>query len=167
MLYTGPIHSVAFSNWQRSNLEQLTAYVERLPEDYAHFGMGSYFLGEEGDYRPGVSVHECGTTACFLGHAVAAGVSAPRLEGYPHEIDWSLFSADFVPEGQGLENWAWLFSGYWAGFDDSARGAAQRSRFMLRHEGVPADFLAVYNSRGYYDRFLPIYNQPEYSAVLA
>jgi hypothetical protein len=168
MLYTGPIHSVTFSNWQRSNLETLTAYVERLPADYAHFNMGLYFHGDEAAYQSGRPLHECGTGACFLGHAIGAGIKAPvdEWEGKAL-IDWSSFSNDFVSDDDDLRAWGWLFSSDWSLADDSPRGAAQRSRLMLHHGGFPEIYRGPMSSFSASLALVEIYNQPEYSLVEA
>lgn len=120
-------------------LERLAAYIETLPESYAHFDMESYFhdprlkLATEQDEM----VHSIdlmqpveGMCGCLLGHSAAAGV-----RWNPNDYtDWREFAK--VVYGVDDTAFEYLFSGDWYVEDNTPEGAAQRIRTYIE-QGVP------------------------------
>lgn len=67
------------------NLARLATYLESLPSDYANFDMGVFAHREGYDIdTPCEMTYECGTVACAVGHAPAAGIPAEI-----HDCSWS------------------------------------------------------------------------------
>lgn len=73
--------------------------------------------------------HDCGTAACAIGHAPAAGIKPRRYES------WHSYSHRTLAEPFSAE-WHWAFGPEWAAVDNTAIGAAKRIYWMLEH-GVP------------------------------
>lgn len=101
---------------------------------YESGGMGSDYesFPLEGEARANRADY-CGTAACVIG-------MTPLLTGMPKrggeqwfeysERVFGLLKPSEVPSEQRRINWAWMFSGDWALFDNTAQGAARR---MLLH----------------------------------
>ena len=126
---------------KRSNLEKLATYLEALPIGYQHFSMRSY-LTKDGMYlshpeEANTVLIDCGTIACAVGHAPAAGIPVMRGE------DWDAYEARVF--NLTTAEWKWCFSSYWTDVDDTPHGAAKRIRYMLEH-GVPEN--AFYQMNG-------------------
>lgn len=125
----------------RKNLAKLATYLESLPDDYEAFDMSSFF--DSTDHEAEISyalhnggVHNCGTSACAVGHGPAAGFLLN-----PDEIGWfgprwseysaRVFTYPHTPE------WDWMFSGAWCEVDNTIKGAAARIRYLLAGNLVP------------------------------
>lgn len=136
--------TIKVTSTKRRNLARLAAYLEYLPEDYKHFEMESYFMDNtEGDLyvaelayvkKPDLVFH-CGSAACALGHAPAAGIKVPRkfmTEDYG--IDWDRYGmAKFADDG---DLFTFLFGGHWSYTDNHHWGAAARIRYYLAGEDI-------------------------------
>lgn len=90
----------------------------------------------------------CGTVACAIGHAPAAGIplakahieSKVRLgKTVVTGIKWGDYSKNFV-RGNGHPEWGYLFDGDWTHVDNHHWGAAARIRFLLDKGGLPAEY---------------------------
>ena len=137
---------------QRANLDKLATYLENLPADYKHFGMWEYFNpganteSEIIEYvtNPNKQVHECGTSACALGHGPAAGISFhPKDFGAYGEPNWDTYSERFCgisDDNETYDTWDWLFGSEWSAYDDTHQGAAARIRFILAGNKIPNRF---------------------------
>lgn len=138
---------------QRARLEKLAAYLEGLPADYAHFGMGNYLeasshegLLEYAAHNGGV--HQCGTAACALGHGPAAGILAPpsvldvfrKHDSYQSWRGWEAYARLFVGGVPGHFLFEWCFGGAWSEVDDTHHGAAARIRYLLDGGEVDGEF---------------------------
>jgi len=117
------------------NLTTLAYYLSGLPEGYGHFGMYNYSQDRESRFAP-ITRHECGTTACAVGHGPYAGI--------PIEVGeyWPDYSERVFIKGIYAREWEWCFSSSWSEVDDTAHGAAKRILYML-DRGVPNDFDSV------------------------
>lgn len=160
---------------RRDNLTKLAYYLESLPEDYAHFEMSEFFDHEgdcelvEPDVREAVveagtwngpAVHayardinaflnNCGTVACAIGHAPAAGIPIAKSQierrrigriSVVTGIKWSRYAENFVPQSDARAmdgQWDWLFGPGWALCDNHHWGAAARIRYLLDKGEVP------------------------------
>lgn len=72
---------------QFKNLAKLTMFVRDKAEP-PRFNINSFFSDKNGNYYshhtcPSIEEYECGTTACFLGYGIPAGIKARKEE------DWS------------------------------------------------------------------------------
>jgi len=124
----------------KENLATLAAYLERLPVNYQHFQMATYYSGlNEDEYIVCEEPMACGSVACAVGHGPAAGVCATSPS-----MGWNDYSALFTGELYGRihgnREYNWCFSGRWSLIDNTHRGAAARIRYLLDHDGVPEDF---------------------------
>jgi hypothetical protein len=67
---------------QIANLRKLSAYLAALPKGYKHFDItGWYYVESDDDYddvtprkAAKISVTNCGTAACAVGHGPSAGI---------------------------------------------------------------------------------------------
>jgi len=124
---------------QLTNLATLAVYLEKLPIDYQHFRMSTYYSGSnDEEYVVCEEPMTCGSVACAVGHGPAAGICAP----YP-DIGWNdyagLFTGNIYASTESNACYNWCFSGRWAMIDDTHRGAAARIRYLL-DKGVPEGF---------------------------
>lgn len=64
----------------RSNCKKLAAYLLTLPAETESFGMEDFFDGDTDEelLYAETGKHQCGTSACAVGHGPAAGVPVPR-----------------------------------------------------------------------------------------
>lgn len=142
--------SINITPARRARLEKLATYLEYLPEDYTHFNMGAYY---DPDYesKPDLDTNQleylyarkepknlfkCGTVACALGHAPAAGIAIPpRFVNKESGVDWDGFGSEmFLGEEDTSslsEEYNFIFGGYWTVTDDHHWGAAARIRYLL------------------------------------
>lgn len=143
----------------RSNCKKLAAYLDTLPDNYANFDMGAFFVPTdmvrmEQHLQGNAPLHECGTVACAIGHGPAAGIPFPEdnsfwytrteafvvdpddpdteylVRGNFNIPDWSVYSYRFFIDGHSTW-WDWCFGGGWNLADDTPKGAAARIRMML------------------------------------
>jgi hypothetical protein len=135
---------------RRARLIQLADFLDTLPKRTRKFNMRLWFDDKkntfnEGDYikAPTEIMHNCGTAACALGWAPAAGLTVPPryifttylgLSG----VNWFDFAKDFVGD-RNLAH-SWCFSGNWTTIDNTPHGAAARIRYLLHRGDVPANF---------------------------
>ncbi len=132
----------------KENLAKLATYLESLPADYRHFDMSWWFHGSSASYASGaLSVPECGTSACALGHGPAAGIPLRDAIMPNGRISWDRYKRQFVPAAtSSAARWPeqltelWLFGGSWAKYDNSVAGAAARIRYYLENGGIPKGF---------------------------
>lgn len=141
----------------RKNLTKLATYLEGLPLDYKHFDMWIFLAtrDEEDEYdnwvtppldimgkyareNGGIAQFPCGTSACALGHGPAAGVLVPEEMLIGDSVMWRVYGGLFV-ECNDWHNseWEWCFSQEWAKYDNTARGAAARIRYLLDKGEAP------------------------------
>lgn len=134
------------------NFKKLVKYLLSLPADYENFDMSKYVNGElqgtaNNNYSP-----VCGTSACALGHGLAAGVipSDERLitklfsmGGLTRDIAWTEYCDQFFITTHDSEFyyetcdiWSWCFDSAWANIDNTVEGAAKRILYMLEN-GIP------------------------------
>lgn len=128
---------------RRRNLDKLATYLEALPEDYEHFGMGGWLVGasagEAARYaRENGGVASCATAACAIGHGPAAGILVPACFRSGHFVDWRAY-AQAMFSGN-LANRIWAFGSAWDANDDTPQGAAARIRYLLNKGEPPEDF---------------------------
>jgi hypothetical protein len=129
----------------RTNLEKLAAYLEQLPEDYAHFGMEYYMFNTDGQLyslNAAPLLGTCGTVACAIGHGPAAGI--PANEGL---WGWCYYGVQSFKLSE--SEFDWCFESRWALIDDTPHGAAKRIRYLLEH-GEPDDAVAQMQGRAPY-----------------
>ena len=110
----------------RTNLRILADYLEskKLKAD---FSMETY-SADGGSYKP-----VCGSVGCAVGHGPYAGLPKNSTESwYAYEV--RVF-------GLQNEEWEWCFSGLWAKYDNTPKGAAARIRYLLKRGTPPDDFL--------------------------
>ena len=119
---------------QNENLLKLANHLESLPEDYEHFGMGSYIQLDDLDIETITldeipeTLTECGTVACAVGHGPFIGIEP--LEGEY----WITYSERVFIKN--VREWEWCFSGDWCDIDNTPYGAAKRIKVLLK-SGLP------------------------------
>lgn len=122
-----------------SNLRRLAAYLLG-GELKAKFDMLWF------DDGGALSLTECGSVGCAVGHAPFAGIAKRKAEG------WAAFSRRVfnLPD----DEWSWCFGGRWSDTDNTPAGAARRILVMLEHE-LPQDWFqqAVGEAPISYQRF--------------
>lgn len=108
------------------NLRTLSAYLKTLPVNAVQFDMAQFSIQD--DSSP------CGTIACALGHAPAAGIGENKQGG------WTRYSMDhfglWVLDGA----WSWFFNSLWADRDNTPHGAAARIDWYLKYRDIPRNF---------------------------
>ena len=152
----------------RKHLGILATHLERLPWDYNHFTMRTFFADRTESFlngkrnrnyvnldqyltKPELIEQNCGTVACALGHGPAAGISPFLLDDGEDMIaclddfDWLKYATLFCEDPI---DFYWLFSGGWGSVDDTHRGAAARIRYLLAHGHPPKGF---FHDRHYED----------------
>jgi len=78
----------------------------------------------------------CGTCGCALGHGPYAGI--PKRSGETwHQYAHRAFV--LLDEHGTWDCWNWCFSPLWSGNDNTAKGAAKRILWMLKH-GIPHNY---------------------------
>lgn len=129
------------SSTQKKNLAKLADYLENLPAAYPRFNMRYYNSDDTGVAR---SVQEdCGSVACAVGHGPDAGF--PPLE----DESWRNYCTRVFAKHSG-RLWGWCFDGMWSYRDNTAKGAAARIRWALKHmwlfgDGVPLNWKSQLN----------------------
>lgn len=122
----------------KENLILLADYLEKLPEDYGHFGMHTY----NGDGKPHELGHQCGTVACALGHA-------PYVKGLPVPL-YDEFWGDYCERVLGIDSvsfeWDWCFDANWVYKDNTPQGAAKRIKYLVE-KGLPDNWYEQLNGR--------------------
>lgn len=123
----------------RTNLTKLADYLAALPADYKHFDMTDYNRAKRGDGSSALYIqhrrYDCGTVACAVGHAPAAGI---RVWG---DMGWNSYCTRVF----GIDRWdqydtfEYMFGAEWVHYDNTPQGAAARIRTYLE-SGVPADW---------------------------
>ncbi len=103
---------------QKKNLRRLATFLWRTRRQ---FTMSQFCEEKLGDATP-----VCGSIGCAVGNAPYAGI--------PKSVKESWY--EYAERAFGGKSWSWCFSGGWAHFDNTSRGAAKRIFYMLEH-GVP------------------------------
>lgn len=130
------------SSAKKKNLAKLADYLENLPDGYPSFDMRSFNSNSLSARIEVCSLVEskCGTVACAVGHGPDAGITAKEGEL------WTQYSSRvFASSDSRL--WKWCFSDRWTQQDNTAKGAAARIRWALKHmwlfgDGVPSNWTA-------------------------
>ena len=113
---------------QRANCERLAVHLS-LDVTNKAFDMRSYC--SSGQYAHlTLADHECGTSACAVGHGPSLGVSVPA-----GCLDWICYADEAF--GATAMAHDWLFSASWHHRYPTARDAADRINYALKH-GIPA-----------------------------
>lgn len=145
---------------QIRNLKTLASYLAKLPEDYRHFAMRTFYKdgAKSNSYDLFKAAPHCDTVACALGHGPAAGVLPKNVIiedlfdtrwnfAFAQSVAWQEYCYKyFIPFKFGdddgtLESnmWSWCFSSAWDEYDDTPLGAAKRIMYMLS-KGIPRSF---------------------------
>lgn len=131
---------LGISQWQYNNLSKLADVLDTV--DDSGFDMVHFSVDSNGCKR-GVSAPdpECATVACAAGHLPlvvephTSESTEDEWEGYVNRVT----GVDVVSDIAGdLDGWDWLFITNWCRVDNTAKGAAQRIRYML-NKGIPND----------------------------
>ena len=138
------------TNQVKSNLLELAAYLKTyvidgllgdMQDAQTRFDL-TEFYESDGD----VDDYECGSTACAVGHfAIMRGYRVSEIGVYDEIagwIDWRKFSTDSIglcSENYHTPVWDWVFSGEWAGLDNTPLGVVARIEYLL-DEGLPKGF---------------------------
>ena len=102
----------------------------------AHFKMGNFQVSEYGSViwrtRNAFTKHDCGTSACLLGHGPIFGIINDRaLQMRWDEYSQEFFGVDqFVTDGE----WDFLFSAEWP--DDIQEAIARLRRYIDEEEHI-------------------------------
>lgn len=128
---------------QRQNLAKLSVGMRDLrPNGYkGSLEMGGYcqiYDLEEPDDDPdeepephesAAALHNCGTTACLVGHAPYLGIGLEHVDALVNESDqWSKYCRRTFGTKSG-ELWVWMFGPCW---EDSALDAIKRVAYTLQ-----------------------------------
>jgi len=116
------------NKFHRDNLEKLATYLESLPEDYDQFRMTFFFMRPgDMDGKPQDAMHalkhECGTTACAVGHGPSAGIPVRRDDNWTAYCR-RVFGVTILDSGDG----SYMFGGGWP---NCPKQAAKRIRTVL------------------------------------
>lgn len=123
------IEPVELAAHHRTNLRLLEKYLRGALREGTSFNMGE-FADSDHFYTPSL---ECGSVGCAVGHGPYAGI--PKVA----DDSWRMYAArQFGADDRRI--WRWCFFGAWIASDNTAIGAANRIRFLLDHNGIPADF---------------------------
>lgn len=120
---------------QQGNLLKLASGLAALPENYTHFSMGVFCLGDNDcwNQEPIEStkkkINSCGTVACALGHAP----SILKIKGLPGEW-WYSYSSRTLGLIVCMVEWDYLFSDQWDAYDNTSFGAACRIVKFLEND---------------------------------
>lgn len=139
------------------NLSKLATFLDELPEDYRQFGMADFtnqWMSPEElkQYQTDPTYNPCGSAACAVGHAPAAGIKVDPstitqqiLDGYSTDIWDAYVQAAF---GIKFDSTAFefMFGGGWADHDNTPKGAAARIRYVVANNNIP-DIPTGWNSR--------------------
>jgi hypothetical protein len=125
---------------QHKNLAKLTMFVRDKAEP-PRFDMNSFFTGKDVDHNasticPDIKEYECGTTACFLGYGIPAGIKARKRETWSNyckrafgiNMIWRIFSIE-----HNTDAYDFLFN---ESHKNSKDAAARRGAWFLQN-GLP------------------------------
>ncbi len=119
---------------QRHNLAKLAVWLRDNERRIAkHFAMYCYFFAAEttgdAEQRPACATkHECGTTACLLGHGVMAGIPAKPRES------WNAYASRAFGTHPGSSAWRWLFAAH---HSDHIKAGLRRISWHLEGRELP------------------------------
>jgi len=149
----------------RENFAKLADKLDTVPDDSERFDMTDYFAGSVSRYIK-LGTVPCGTCACAAGWGPAAGIPVPP-EVLHHDSNWlywtGYISIQFfglsIDDDDDYDEWGdeenevyrWCFDDAWRQFDNTARGAAARIRWML--DGNPIHYKISYYAKGRYNRY--------------
>jgi hypothetical protein len=134
---------------QIKNLRKLADYLLALPEGYQHFDMTSFFANslldedEWWDFEDNPCnltkkhYNVCGTVACAIGHAPAAGINCKGLNSFWEVAELKMGLPRILYEP--INEWRWLFASNWADVDNTPQGAGKRIHWLL-DKGLPSDW---------------------------
>lgn len=151
----------------RAELVKLSTYLREVDSRPSNlkFDMETF-------YSP--TPHECGSSACAIGHyaimigwqPMYGGIAPPEGQvvetcsiGESNVLGWQVFSRQVLGlsnRGSTEEDWDWLFSGEWGGVDNTALGAAARIDYYLEH-GVPDPFSISSSLSKYNETMVDLY----------
>lgn len=124
----------------KDNLLKLANHLEALPANYDQFDMEYFMKDRYAELYPFSAdrlTTDCGTVACAVGHGPAAGIP---IEG---DTGWDKYAERVFGIGAvrgSYDRWEYLFSGAWAGIDNTPKGAAARIKTFLKLGRVPEGF---------------------------
>ena len=121
---------------QRANLLKLADYLYALPDNYEKFHMGTFATQESKDELFGLleldpsnvleGLHNCGTTACAIGHGPACGIKPEPLD-----LTWGRYADRAFGADLNSRVFNFCFAGAWEEYDNTPKGAAQRIYYLL------------------------------------
>lgn len=89
---------------------------------------------------------ECDTVACACGWGPYAGIAPlpdeldrPDGPAFGNNVNWLIYAGRAFNAPRGSDAHYWLFSGGWAGADNTPEGAAKRIEIALA-KGIPENF---------------------------
>lgn len=121
---------------QRANLERLALHLS-LDVTNMRFDMRCYCMDDE-EQTLNPRDYECGTAACAVGHGPSLGIQLLLRESWS-EYAGRAFGADINGWPDAFD---WMFSAGWYWRYPTARDAADRIRYALRH-GIPENVFAI------------------------
>jgi len=130
----------------RENLTKLADYLDSLPDNYRSFMMSDFLVQTEYDpaeiarYMTEPNYNMCGSAACAIGHAPAAGIKVDMstFTEYDKTSDmWDYYHLEAFGIDWGEPISLWMFGGDWTYVDNTPKGAAARIRFILDGKTPP------------------------------
>lgn len=124
------------SETQNRKLRKLARYLDTIVDE-KKFNMNVYLgnTNETFEYPAATEevYHNCGTSACALGHA-------PFLFPAKEGEQWEDYTKRVFGMHPFTRHWHWMFSTFWSRVDNTPQGAAKRIRYWCRNK-VPEKFL--------------------------
>lgn len=142
----------------KENLLKLADFLEKEVEGKREFDM--FELNENGNIYSDYPKEICGTVACALGYAPLAF----ELKDEDYRDDGQFCYKHFCKRVFNIKwadderLWAWCFSPAWADFDNSAKGAALRIRYLVNNKIVPS-FRFDYDENYDFTKYVSLYQE--------
>ena len=106
------------------------------------FNMKAFMSDNNGDLNIDLATleiyHECGTSACAVGHGPLFGIPVSSDDNNWFGYCFRVFGVEDPSSA-----WRWLFHASWGATDNTPTGAAARILYFLDH-GIPLEFHSVY-----------------------